>query len=56
MSLNLFSQEYELWGVTQFRGDDDKGVIYKTDENGNNQSVVVLLSLLMVKVLFQKEV
>lgn len=37
---NLCAQESEIWGVSPTEGDHDSGFIYKTDQNGENLSIV----------------
>ena len=39
INLQSFSQIPEFWGMTRVGGEYNSGVIFKTDENGNNQSV-----------------
>jgi uncharacterized repeat protein (TIGR03803 family) len=39
-SVGFSAQDYELWGVTQQSGDNNKGTIYKTDSIGQNHEVL----------------
>ncbi|MCB0381627.1 MAG: hypothetical protein KDD24_10245, partial [Flavobacteriales bacterium] len=37
---NLYSQNIELWGITELGGEYNSGTIFKTDNDGSNHTVI----------------
>lgn len=44
MGIHAGAQDYELWGLTQLSGDNNRGTIYKLDSSGSNHTVVYSFS------------